>query len=99
MRVWTSSRTPSRSSRVHSTGQATNGGPNTGVFLQITCDDGADLAVPGHRYTFGDVNAARVRGDFQVRAERERHARRIHPGDNLKAGLVALRAAIEQGLR
>ena len=32
---------------LHSTGQAYKGGPNSGVFLQITCDDAADLAVPG----------------------------------------------------
>ena len=30
---------------LHSTGQAYKGGPNSGVFLQITCDDAADLAV------------------------------------------------------
>ena len=38
---------------LHSTGQAYKGGPNTGVFLQLTCDDAQDLEVPGRRYTFG----------------------------------------------
>ena len=38
---------------LHSTGQAYRGGPNTGVFLQITCDDAVDLPVPGQKYTFG----------------------------------------------
>ena len=33
---------------LHSTGQAYKGGPNSGVFLQITCDEAEDLAVPGH---------------------------------------------------
>ncbi|HEY7615917.1 MAG TPA: bifunctional transaldolase/phosoglucose isomerase, partial [Terriglobales bacterium] len=55
---------------LHSTGQAYKGGPNTGVFLQITCDDAADLPVPGQKYTFGAVKAAQARGDFQVLAER-----------------------------
>ncbi len=32
---------------LHSTGQAYKGGPNSGVFLQVTCDDAEDLAVPG----------------------------------------------------
>ena len=31
---------------LHSTGQAYKGGPNSGVFIQITCDDAADLPVP-----------------------------------------------------
>ena len=51
---------------LHSTGQAYKGGPNSGVFLQITCDDAADLPVPGQKYTFGIVKAAQARGDFQV---------------------------------
>jgi hypothetical protein len=54
---------------LHSTGQAYKGGPNTGVFLQITCDDATDLPVPGQKYTFGVVKAAQARGDFQVLAE------------------------------
>ncbi len=53
---------------LHSTGQAYKGGPNTGVFLQVTCDDQADLPVPGQKFTFGVVKAAQARGDFQVLA-------------------------------
>src|SRR5437879_9385691 len=49
---------------LHSTGQAYKGGPNSGIFLQITCDDGSDLPVPGQKYTFGIVKAAQARGDF-----------------------------------
>ena len=63
---------------LHSTGQAYKGGPNTGVFLQITCDDAADLPVPEQKYTFGIVKAAQARGDFQVLAERGRRALRVH---------------------
>ena len=59
---------------LHSTGQAYKGGPNSGVFLQITCDDAADLPVPGQAYTFGVVKAAQARGDFDVLAERGRRA-------------------------
>jgi len=79
---------------LHSTGQAYKGGPNTGVFLQITCDDAADLPVPGRRFTFGVVKAAQARGDFQVLAERERRALRVHLGSDVAAGLATLRAAI-----
>ncbi|MFN2412279.1 MAG: transaldolase, partial [Pyrinomonadaceae bacterium] len=63
---------------LHSTGQAYKGGPNTGVFLQITSDDETDLPVPGQKYTFGVVKAAQARGDFQVLLDRGRRALRIH---------------------
>ena len=59
---------------LHSTGQAYKGGPNTGVFLQITCDDAADLQVPGQKYTFGVVKAARGARRFRG-AGRARPAR------------------------
>jgi len=55
---------------LHSTGQAYKGGPNSGVFLQVTCDDSVELPVPGQKYTFGVVKAAQARGDFQVLADR-----------------------------
>ena len=83
---------------LHSTGQAYKGGPNSGVFLQITCDDSVELPVPGQKYTFGIVKAAQARGDFQVLAERGRRALRVHLGSNLKAGLSTLRAAVEKAL-
>jgi transaldolase/glucose-6-phosphate isomerase len=84
---------------LHSTGQAYKGGPNSGVFLQITCDDAVDLPVPGQKYTFGVVKAAQARGDFQVLAERKRRALRVHlPGD-VESGLEKLRAAVDEALR
>ena len=83
---------------LHSTGQAYKGGPNSGVFLQITCDDAADLPVPGQKYTFGIVKAAQARGDFQVLADRGRRALRAHLGSDLKAGLAKLQDAFNQAL-
>lgn len=80
---------------LHSTGQAYKGGPNSGVFVQITCDDGDDLPVPGQRYSFGVVKAAQALGDFQVLRERGRRALRVHLGSDVKAGLAQLRRAIE----
>jgi transaldolase/glucose-6-phosphate isomerase len=84
---------------LHSTGHAYKGGPNSGVFLQITCEDAEDLAVPGQKYTFGVVKAAQARGDFEVLAERGRRALRIHITGGLDAGLDALGRAIEQALQ
>jgi len=83
---------------LHSTGQAYKGGPNSGVFLQITCDDAKDLPVPGQRYTFGVVKAAQARGDFQVLAERGRRALRVHIGKDVLAGLNALNDAVAKAL-
>jgi len=83
---------------LHSTGQAYKGGPNSGVFLQITCDDAKDLPVPGQKYTFGIVKAAQARGDFQVLAERRRRALRVHLGADLESGLRTLQDAVKQAL-
>jgi transaldolase / glucose-6-phosphate isomerase len=82
----------------HSTGQAYKGGPNSGVFLQITCDDPQDLPVPGQSYTFGIVKEAQARGDFEVLAERGRRALRAHIIGDVEAGLATLSRAVEQAL-
>jgi len=82
---------------LHSTGQAYKGGPNSGVFLQITCDDDVDLPVPGQKYTFGTVKAAQARGDFQVLAERGRRALRVHL-HAVESGLATLETAVQKAL-
>lgn len=72
---------------LHSTGQAYKGGPNSGVFLQITADDPVDLPVPGQKYTFGVVKSAQARGDFQVLLDRGRRALRVHISGSVNEGL------------
>jgi transaldolase / glucose-6-phosphate isomerase len=84
---------------LHSTGQAYKGGPNTGVFLQITCDDADDVPVPGQRYTFGVVKAAQARGDFEVLATRGRRALRVHLGRDVAAGLARLTRAVDEAVQ
>jgi transaldolase/glucose-6-phosphate isomerase len=83
---------------LHSTGQAYKGGPNTGVFLQVTCDDASDVPVPGQKYTFGVVKAAQARGDFQVLVERDRRALRVHLGADVARGLATLESAMRAAL-
>jgi glucose-6-phosphate isomerase len=83
---------------LHSTGQAYKGGPNSGVFLQITCDNSADLPVPGQKYTFGIVKEAQARGDFSVLADRKRRALRIHLGKNVAKGLQKLSDLVSAAL-
>jgi transaldolase / glucose-6-phosphate isomerase len=82
---------------LHSTGQAYKGGPNSGVFLQITCDDPADLPVPGAKYSFGVVKAAQARGDLGVLEERDRRAVRVHLSD-VEKGLTELARVVNQAL-
>ena len=81
---------------LHSTGQAYKGGPNSGVFLQITCEDAEDFDVPGHRYTFGVVKAAQARGDLAVLGERQRRAIRVHILGDVHTGLKRLTAMVRQ---
>jgi len=78
----------------HSTGQAYKGGPNSGVFLQITCDDPADIKVPGHSYTFGVVKAAQAKGDLDVLDERGRRTLRVHL-KHVESGLTELIGAMD----
>src|SRR5205814_2243303 len=75
---------------LHSTGQAYKGGPDSGVFLQITADDVEDLPVPDQKASFGIIKAAQARGDFDVLTERGRRALRVHLKGDLEAGLKAL---------
>jgi transaldolase / glucose-6-phosphate isomerase len=84
---------------LHSTGQAYKGGPNTGVFLQITADDAHDVAVPGQKYTFGVVKAAQARGDLEVLRERGRRTLHVHLGLDVSAGLAQLASAVERALQ
>jgi transaldolase/glucose-6-phosphate isomerase len=83
---------------LHSTGQAYKGGPATGVFVQVTCDDAEDVDVPGQRLTFGVVKAAQARGDLQVLAERGRRALRVHIAGDVACGLDALARAVQAAL-
>ena len=83
---------------LHSTGQAYKGGPDSGVFIQITAADRADLDVPGEKYSFGTVKAAQARGDFDVLAERGRRALRVHLGSDVAGGLARLHKALTAAL-
>jgi transaldolase/glucose-6-phosphate isomerase len=76
---------------LHSTGQDYKGGPNIGVFLQITADYSEDIQVPGHRYTFGLVITAQAQADFTVLTKRSRRVLRIHLGNDVRGGLQRLR--------
>jgi transaldolase/glucose-6-phosphate isomerase len=84
---------------LHSTGQLHKGGPNSGVFLQITADDAEDLKIPGEPFTFGVLKAAQALGDFQSLSKRNRRLLRVHLGSDVEGGLRNLQTAVEQVLR
>jgi hypothetical protein len=83
---------------LHSTGQAYKGGPDSGVFLQVTADHKEDLQVPDHKYTFGVVIDAQARGDLEVLSERGRRALRIHILDDVNEGLKSIQKAFAEAL-
>jgi transaldolase / glucose-6-phosphate isomerase len=83
---------------LHSTGQLHKGGPNSGVFIQITSDDAEDLPIPGESYTFGVLKSAQALGDFLSLSKRNRRAIRVHLGKDVNAGLKRLQAAIEKAV-
>jgi transaldolase/glucose-6-phosphate isomerase len=82
---------------LHSTGQAYKGGPNSGVFLTLTCDHAEDVQLENRKLSFGAVELAQAQGDFEVMNERGRRAMRVHLHD-LSSGLGALTRAVEQAL-
>jgi len=84
---------------LHSTGQDYKGGPNTGVFLQITADHSVDVEIPGQKLTFGIVIDAQAAGDLAVLESRGRRALRVHMSGELAAGLETLALAVTAALR
>lgn len=83
---------------LHSTGQLHKGGPNSGVFLQITSDDREDLAIPGESYTFGVLKAAQALGDMKSLSNRSRRVVRVHVHADVEEGVHRLEKAIESAL-
>ena len=78
---------------LHSTGQLHKGGPNTGLFLELTMEDD-QLSIPGQEYTFADLNLAQSIGDFRALLARGRRVMRIHFSGDLAQGLARLREMI-----
>ena len=76
---------------LHSTGQLHKGGPDTGVFLQLTAEPSKDLPIPGWEESFGTLIAAQALGDLASLQKRGRRAIRLHVND-VHAGLSRLEA-------
>jgi len=83
---------------LHSTGQAYKGGPNSGVFLEITAKPVRDLPIPGRRISFGQVENAQALGDMAVLGERGRRVLRVDLGSDIEGGLARLGESIRRAL-
>jgi hypothetical protein len=83
---------------LHSTGQEHKGGPDTGVFVQITADSPDDMPIPGMGITFRTLIAAQALGDLQSLDKRDRRGMRVHLKGDLDRGLAALNALIDDSL-
>jgi glucose-6-phosphate isomerase len=81
---------------LHSTGQLHKGGPDSGVFIQITAPDQIDLEVPGAPYTFSVLKQAQAQGDFQSLLSHGRRAIRVDLGADTLGGLKKLEEYIKQ---
>jgi glucose-6-phosphate isomerase len=80
---------------LHSTGQLHKGGPDSGVFIQITAPDKVDLDVPGSSYTFSILKQAQALGDFQSLLAHKRRAIRVDLGENALIGLARLKELLD----
>lgn len=80
---------------LHSTGQYHKGGPNTGLFLQLTADSPNDLALPGRSYTFGTLKNAQAQGDLTALRDYDRRTLRVHLSGNAEQGLQTLLDALK----
>jgi glucose-6-phosphate isomerase len=74
---------------LHSTGQLHKGGPNHGLFIQITADDGEDVPIPGEPYSFSVLKRAQALGDLQSLQGKNRRVIRVHLAGNVAEGLAA----------
>ncbi|TYZ14202.1 bifunctional transaldolase/phosoglucose isomerase [Hymenobacter lutimineralis] len=75
---------------LHSTGQYHKGGPDTGLYLQLTTDHAQDLPLPGRPYTFGTFQNAQAAGDLQALQDYKRRTLRVHFSGNPTQGVAAL---------
>jgi hypothetical protein len=75
---------------LHSTGQLHKGGPNTGLFLQITAEDRVALPIPGQPYDFSTLKAAQALGDRQALRQHGRRVLSINLGPDVLPGLARL---------
>jgi len=81
---------------LHSTGQLHKGGPNTGVFIQVTTEEGVDASIPGRPFTFAVLERAQADGDLQSLRSHGRRVIRLHLEGGLDSALEGLARSVRQ---
>jgi hypothetical protein len=84
---------------LHSTGQLHKGGPNTGLFIQFTSDDVADVPIPGQQYTFSTLKQAQSMGDAGALRNWGRRLIRVHLGSDVEGGLNKVLSIIHEAVK
>jgi glucose-6-phosphate isomerase len=74
--------------------QVYKGGPDKGLFLMLTSESTADVAIPGAAYTFGQLQTALALADFESLEIRRKLAMRLHLSQGLEQGLAEIEQAI-----
>jgi glucose-6-phosphate isomerase/transaldolase/glucose-6-phosphate isomerase len=75
---------------LHSTGQLHKGGPDSGLFLQLTADHPQELAIPNQGFSFRMLADAQAAGDMAALRKAGRRVVRVHLGQDPVAGLSGL---------
>jgi hypothetical protein len=81
---------------LHSTGQYHKGGPASGLFIQLTCEDVEDALIPGQQYGFSVLKQAQARGDLAALHAHGRHAISVDLGADVALGLAAFGALVKR---
>jgi transaldolase/glucose-6-phosphate isomerase len=81
---------------LHSTGQFHKGGPDTGVFLQVTAAPATSVAIPGRPYGFEQVIAAQAAGDLAALRSRGRRTLALHLAADTGKELDSLAAVVSR---
>ncbi len=84
---------------LHSTGQYHKGGPNTGLFVQITSEDTVNAPLPGQPYSFSIFKKAQALGDLEALKKHGRRVIRIDLGRDAAAGLDKLDRAVKEAAK
>ena len=80
---------------LHSTGQMHKGGPDEGLFIQVTCDRELDLEIPGEEYSFGTLLEAQALADFRALRAIDRRLAHVHLRD---VGAESLKGLAEMAI-
>jgi len=83
---------------LHSIGQFYKGGPAQGMFLQITCADLEEAAIPGEDFSFSQLKMAQGLGDLEALVKRDKPVLRLHLKNGGTAGLAMVQAMVDEAL-